>query len=147
MSLGLLTALALAASAPEPCIGSASESQALVRRFYTTALVEKHVREGFERDVSPAFIEHKPDIASADRVGAVTFLEGLVKELPEARWELLRVTGDAELVAVHASFTPAPGAPVFAIADFFRVERCMIVEHWDVVAGPPKGSVNPLPRF
>lgn len=147
MSAALLAAAALATAPAGPCETSPAASQALVRGFYTTALVERKVREGFERDVSPGFIEHKPDIASADRPGAVTFLEGLIAELPLARWELLRVTGDAGLVAVHARFTPAPGAPAYAIADFFRVENCRIVEHWDVVAGPPQNSVNPLPRF
>jgi predicted SnoaL-like aldol condensation-catalyzing enzyme len=143
----LFVALALNASASMPCAPSPGASQELVRRFYTTALVERKVREGFERDVSPAFVEHKPDIASSDRSGAVSFLEGLIAELPLARWELLRVTGDANLVAVHARFTPAPGAPSYAIADFFRIEQCRIVEHWDVVAGPPMDAVNPLPRF
>ena len=148
--MSLTAILMLAASAlPQsaPCEPSVAGSVALVRRFYTTALVEKRVREGFERDVSADLIEHKPDIATGDRTGAITFLEGLVAALPGAKWELLRVTGDANLVAVHARFVPARGAPSFAIADFFRVEGCKIVEHWDVVADQPKNPANRLPRF
>jgi predicted SnoaL-like aldol condensation-catalyzing enzyme len=145
--LGPVLALALSAAPAGHCQGSAAESVALVRGFYTTALLEKHVEQGFLRDVSSDFVEHKPDIASGDRGGAIGFLSQLVTELPQARWELLRITGDAELVAVHARFVPAPGAEPFAIADFFRVKDCRIVEHWDVVAGSPREPVNAQTRF
>lgn len=142
------TALALlAAAAALPCQSGEAENRALVTRFYTQGLVERQVRAAFEAHVAPDFVEHKPDIASADRAGAVAFLEGLITDLPQARWDLLRVTGSGDLVAVHGRFTPAPGAPAYAIADFFRVENCRIAEHWDVVAGPPAKPVNPLPRF
>lgn len=144
-----LTALALFAATANPaaCQATAAASQRLVRQFYTTALVERHVRTGFERHVSPGFIEHKPDIATSDRSGAISFLEALIAGLPGARWTVLRITGDAKLVAVHARFVPAEGAPAYVIADFFRIKDCRIVEHWDVVAGPPSSPVNPLPRF
>jgi predicted SnoaL-like aldol condensation-catalyzing enzyme len=145
--LGPALALALSAAPAASCQGSAAESVALVRGFYTTALLERQVEQGFLRDVSPDFVEHKPDIASGDRDGAIVFLSGLVTELPQARWELVRITGDAELVAVHARFVPAPGAEPFAIADFFRIKDCLIVEHWDVVAGPPREPANPQSRF
>ncbi len=144
LSLALVTAATISST---QCDRSAANSIALVRQFYTTALVEKKVREGFERDVSPDLIEHKPDIATGDRAGAIAFLEGLVVALPQAKWEVLRVTGDADLVSVHARFVPAEGAPAFAIADFFRIEQCRIVEHWDVVAGPPQDAANVRPRF
>lgn len=145
--MSLSAALLLAAAPAASCDPSPASSVELVRRFYTTALVEKRVREGFERDVSPDFVEHKPDVASADREGAILFLEGLIAELPEANWQIQRVTGDAGLVAIHARFIPETGAPAYTIADFFRVEKCRIVEHWDVVANPVDDSPNPLPRY
>lgn len=145
--MSVLAALLLAAGSATSCDATPAASENLVRRFYTTALLDKRVREGFERDVSPDFVEHKPDIASSDREGAIMFLEDLIAELPEARWELLRVTGDTKLVAVHARFTPQQGLAPYAIADFFRIEDCRIVEHWDVVAGLPESSPNPLSRF
>jgi predicted SnoaL-like aldol condensation-catalyzing enzyme len=51
------------------------------------------------------------------------------------------------MVALHARFEPAPGAGEYAIADFFRLENCRIVEHWDVVAGPSTAKGNPYPRI
>lgn len=77
----------------------------------------------------------------------VDFLEGLIDELPEARWEILRTVAEEDLVFLHARFTPAPGAPPYAIADLFRIEDCAIVEHWDVVGPPREGQPNPNSRF
>ena len=75
------------------------------------------------------------------------YRQALVDKQPKARWEILRVIADRDLVALHARFTPAPGAGEYALADFFRVKDCKIVEHWDVVAGPVKDAVNPNSRF
>jgi len=131
----------------EHCRDGAGTSRFVVTNFYRQALVDKQVRPAFEGFVSPAFVEHKPDVAGGDREGAIRFLEGLMAELPQAHWEVLRTAAEGDTVAVHARFTPAPGAPPYAVADFFRVADCRIVEHWDVVAGPVDGAANPVPRF
>lgn len=148
---GLLTTLAptsaAAAQVPAPCSSTAAENRAIVQRFYETALVQRQVRRGFETFVSPDFIEHKPDVASGDREGAIAMLEGLIRELPEARWEVLRAVADGDIVAIHARATMVPGQPAYAIADFFRVAGCRIVEHWDLVAGPVENARNPRLRF
>ena len=132
---------------PGKCRPGAGASEFVATSFYRRALIEKQVRSAFEGFVDPAFIEHKPDIAGGDREGAIRFLEGLMAELPQARWELLRVVADRDLVAIHARFTPAPGAPDYAIADFFRIADCRIVEHWDVVSPPPREAPNSQSRF
>ena len=132
---------------PDKCRPGAGTSEFVATSFYRRALVDKQVRSAFEGFVDPAFVEHKPDIASGDREGAIRFLEGLIGELPQARWELLRVVADRDLVAIHARFTPAPGAPAYAVADFFRIADCRIVEHWDVVAPPPRDASNARSRF
>lgn len=144
MTTSIVALLGLMAATPTV---PACEPDRLVQSFYTLGLVEKQVRPAFERFVSADFIEHKPDIATANREGAIAFLETLVADLPDARWEILRVAGDGELVAVHARFTAADGAPAYAIADFFRVEGCLIREHWDVISPPPVDAPNPLSRF
>ena len=140
-----MSLLALALAVTPVCDARAARQK--VTQFYTVALVERNVRAGFEAYVDPAFVEHKPDIASGDRAGAIAFLESLVGQLPDARWELLRATGERDLVAVHARFTPAPGAPAYAVADFFRLEDCRIMEHWDVVAPTPERHPNLRSRF
>lgn len=129
------------------CQPSAEASRDLVLSFYQQALVDKQPRAAFEKHVSSGFVEHKPDVPGGTRDAVVNFLEGLIKELPDARWEVLRTVAEEDLVFLHARFFPAPGAPPYAIADLFRIENCAIVEHWDVVGPPRDGQPNPNPRF
>lgn len=146
-----LLASGCAGARPSPaqtvCHYSAEQNRQIVMDFYTISLVNKKVREGFEQYVRTDFIEHKPDVADGNRDNAIRFLEGLIKELPTARWQIRRSVAQRDLVALHASFTPATGAHEYAIADFFRLENCRIVEHWDVVAPPATAKDNPNPRF
>jgi predicted SnoaL-like aldol condensation-catalyzing enzyme len=104
-------------------------------------------RAAFERYMAPDFIEHKPDIPRGTRDATASFLEDVIAEVPQARWEIIRTIAEGDLVFLHVRFTPAEGAPAYALADIFRVEHCRIVEHWDVVAGPIEGAVNPNSRF
>ena len=129
------------------CDASAEGSRTLVVAFYTEALVEKRVRDGFERYVSPDLVEHKPDVPVGGRAVVVDFLEGIVQDVPDARWEIIRTIAEKDLVFLHARFTPAPGAPAYALADVFRVENCRIVEHWDVVEPPREKMPNTNSRF
>lgn len=139
---------ALAQTKPKvACEPTAEASRKLVLSFYTQALVEKQVRAAFEQYVSPEFVGHKPDVPAGDRAAVVNFLEGLIKEIPNANWEIIRTVAERDLVFLHARFSPAPGAPPYAIADVFRIENCTIVEHWDVVGPPRDGMPNMNSRF
>lgn len=129
------------------CVPSTDANRALVRDFYTKALVDKQVRPAFEQYVAADFVEHKPDIPGGTRGAVVDFLEGVIKDVPDARWEILRTVADDDLVFLHVRFVPAPGAPPYAIADLFRVDNCRIVEHWDVVGPPREGQPNTNSRF
>ena len=147
--MGLLTMLVLgaAASAQPVCLPSAATNRQVVTDFYRQALIDKQPGPAFARYMAPDFVEHKPDIPHGTREATAEFLGGIIRDVPAARWEILRVIADGDLVALHARFTPAPGAGEYALADFFRVKDCKIVEHWDVVAGPAKDAVNPNSRF
>jgi predicted SnoaL-like aldol condensation-catalyzing enzyme len=132
---------------PANCRAGAGVNRHVALTFYRRALIDKDVRGAFEVFMAPGFIEHKPDVAGGSREATIVFLEGLMKQLPAARWEVVRSVADGEMVAIHARFQPAPGAPEYVIADFFRLENCRIVEHWDVVAGPSEAKGNPNPRI
>jgi predicted SnoaL-like aldol condensation-catalyzing enzyme len=139
--------LAMMAATATTCQPGTATNRAIVEAFYHQALVEKQPKPAFEKYVSPDFVEHKPDVANGTRDATAEFLDGLIREMPDPKWEVLRTVAEGDLVALHVRFTPAPGAPAYAIADFFRLKDCKIVEHWDAVAGPPKEQVNPKPRF
>ena len=139
--------LMMAAASAATCQPSVAMNRQIVADFYRQALIDKQPKAAFDRFMAPEFVEHKPDVPAGTRDGASSYLDGLIKAVPGAKWEVLRIVADGDTVALHARFVPAPGAPPFAIADFFRLKDCKIVEHWDVVAGPPKEQANPNPRF
>ncbi|MBL0173548.1 MAG: nuclear transport factor 2 family protein [Gemmatimonadaceae bacterium] len=115
--------------------------------FYREGLTGKQPRQAFERYMAPDFIEHKPDVDAGTRAATIAFLEELIKSMPDPRWEVIRTIAENDLVFLHARFTPAAGAPSYAVADVFRLRDGRIVEHWDVVGGPPAVSRNPNSRF
>lgn len=133
--------------ASDACRSTVEENRRVVRAFYDEALVGLRPRSAFLRFMRPDFLEHKPDVPGGTREATIAYLEALIAEMPEPRWEVLRTVAEGDLVFVHARFHPAAGAPTYAIADLFRLENCRIVEHWDVVAGPPQEQRNPNPRF
>jgi len=131
----------------QSCTGSTEANRGIVLAFYNEGLVSRQPEKAFFRYMSPDFVEHKPDIPKGTREETAKFLAQIVAEVPGARWEVVRTIAEGNMVFLHARFTPAPGAPSYALADIFRVKDCKIVEHWDVVAPPPKDQRNPHPRF
>jgi len=129
------------------CVESASANREVVLSFYRTALIEHRPREAFEKYAAIEMMEHKPDVPGGTRTAVVEYLEGLISELPQSQWEILRVAAESDLVFLHAQFIPEPGAKPYAIADVFRLKGCKIVEHWDVVGPPRDEQPNPNTRF
>ncbi len=119
----------------------------IVLAFYQQGLIAMQPRLAFERYASPDFIEHKPDMELGTREATIRYLEQLMTDLPGAMWEVVRTVAEEEHVVLHARFTPAKGASPYAIADIFRIDGGLIVEHWDVVAPPSPVQHNPNSRF
>lgn len=129
------------------CTPTAATNRRIVESFYDMALNGRKTREAFQTYMAPDFVDHKPDLPRGTRDAATQYLEGLIRDFPAPHWERLRTIAENDLVVLHVRFTPAEGAEPYAIADLFRLKDCHIVEHWDVVAGPPKQQTNPTPRF
>ena len=142
LTLSVAAAVLAGPDAARACDASPEANRRLVLEFYGLGLVERQPHAAFERYVAPDFVEHKPDIPGGTRDATAEFLAGIIRDVPEARWEVLRSAAQDDLVFVHARMTPAPGAGAYALADIFRVEDCRIVEHWDVVAGPVEDAPN-----
>ena len=149
--LGAVLCLALASCAQfgaAPRIDAKRcDNRQTVLDFYQLSLIELQPRRAFERYASADFVEHKPDVPQGNREATAAFLEALIASMPKPRWEIIRTIAEGDMVFLHARFSPADGAPQYAIADVFRLENCLIVEHWDVVAGPPAEQANPNTRF
>lgn len=141
------TTEAAPSSTAATCDGSADSNRRVVLSFYNEGLVGLQPRTAFERYMAPEFVEHKPDVPQGTREAAAKFLEQLITEVPQARWEVIRTIAEGDMVFLHGRFVPEAGAPAYAIADVFRLKTCKIVEHWDVVAPPPIEQRNPHSRF
>lgn len=135
-----------AAQGPQ-CSGTPSENKAVVLAFYELGFVQKAPKRAFETYTSTDFIEHKPDVPGGTRAEVISYLEQLMEELPQAKWEVLRSAAEGDLVFLHARFTTEDGQPAYAIADVFRLSHREIVEHWDVVGAPRAQQPNPRSRF
>jgi predicted SnoaL-like aldol condensation-catalyzing enzyme len=143
----LLLAVGCSHLPTDTAAGTEEKNRQVVLAFYSEGLMNLQPRAAFERYVSENFVEHKPDVVEGTRAATIAFLEGLIKEVPEPKWEIVRTIAEGDLVFLHARFTPASGAPAYAVADVFRLSQGKIVEHWDVVAPPVKEQRNPHPRF
>ncbi|MFL6696634.1 MAG: nuclear transport factor 2 family protein [Vitreoscilla sp.] len=129
------------------CAPSAEANRRIVLAFYDQALVKRQTRAAFERYASEDFVEHKTSVPVGTRAATIDFLEDLVKQAPDPQWQVVRTIAEGDLVFLHARFVPVPGAPEFAIGDVFRLNRCKLVEHWDIIGLPVKDQRNPNSRF
>lgn len=146
-SLALAASPTSATTIGSSCDGSIESNRRTVLAFYNEGLVGRQPQQAFMRHMAPDFIEHKPDIPNGTREETAKFLQQIITDVPDARWEIVRTIAENDMVFLHARFTPAKGAPSYALADVFRLKDCKIVEHWDVVGPPPKEQKNRNSRF
>jgi len=117
-----------------------------VLAFYKLALEDMKPREAFALYASADFVDHAQSVGgTAERT--LGFLEAMIAQSPQSRWEIVRSAAEDDLVFLHVRYTPAPGAPEIALAEIFRVEDNKLAEHWDVLGFPPETVINPNPRF
>jgi len=153
------TALALALAAAFlaiPAAGSAEPYEAqgecnlspreVVDQFIDLFYRQKKVREAFETWVHEHYIQHKPVLPDG-REPVIAFLEGLLERYPDRTFTIHRIIASEDLVAVHYHTQANPDDLGLAIVDIFRVEDCLLVEHWDVVQPVPEESANDNSMF
>jgi predicted SnoaL-like aldol condensation-catalyzing enzyme len=117
----------------------------VVLAFYRSALGEKKPKEAFDRYAASSFVEHSADSPGGTAQSTVAFLNGMIEKLPQAKWEVVRVIAEGDMVFLHVRFTPAPGAPPVIVGEIFRVTGGKLVEHWDIIQHSPEHPVNPNP--
>lgn len=146
--LGAVAAFAASpvlAKAPAKGASSSCDVRGLATNFVDLFYKQKKVREAFETYVSPGYIQHNPAVADG-RDAALAFLEPLMRDNP-GQSEVQRVLVDGDLFAVHVRARRDASDRGLAIIDIFRVEKCKIAEHWDVLQPVPEKSANPHPMF
>lgn len=123
LALGGCATAGASSFAPMPCDGSTEASRRLVIAFYNEGLVGRQPQAAFSRYMAPDFVEHKPDVPQGTRDATASFLAQIMTDVPDAKWEIVRTIADRDMVFLHGRFTPAPGAPVYALADIFSSAR------------------------
>ncbi|WP_052193291.1 nuclear transport factor 2 family protein [Microbacterium sp. ZOR0019] len=111
------------------------------RLFYT----EKRVADAFAFLVSADYRQHNPSVPDGP-AAAIEMLTPKFDGSPDARFEIQRMIVDGDLAMVHVRAS-RPGAPDAAVADIYRFEDGVIVEHWDVLQPVPETSVHDHPMF
>ena len=110
------------------------------RLFYT----ERDVPAAFGRFVAADYIQHNPTIADG-RDAAVAALTDKFAT-PGARFDVQRILVDGDHALIHIKAS-VPGNPVAAVADIYRLEGGLVVEHWDVLQRMPEEVANEHPLF
>jgi predicted SnoaL-like aldol condensation-catalyzing enzyme len=132
-----------AVSAPE----SIQSPKELVVAFYRLALMDFRPKEAFVQYAAPDFVEHSADSAGGTTQATVDFLSGLIKKSPQAKWEIVRVIAEDDMVFLHVRFTPNKGATPVSVGEIFRVRNGKVAEHWDIIQHAPEHPVNPNSVF
>ena len=134
------------ATPPPPAGACELTPRQVVENFADLLYKQKKVREAFETWVHPDYIQHKPTLPDG-REPVISFLEKLIERFPERTFTIHRIVASDDLVFVHYHSQATPDDPGFAVVDMFRVEDCLMVEHWDVVQPVPEESANDNTMF
>ena len=104
------------------------QNKALVLEAFDT-LFNKRDYVAAERYWSLTYIQHSAHIAPG-REGLFNLIQSMP---PTLKYEPGVIVADGDLVIVHGRFSGF-GAPVnWIAADILRIERGILVEHWDVI--------------
>ena len=121
------------------------DNRAIVLRFVDLFYRQKNVRKAFATFVADDYVQHNPNIPDG-REAAMKVLEPMFSR-PNSRFDVKRVLVDGDLAAVHLYGRGSEDDPGGAVVDLFRLDKGLIVEHWDVLQPMPKQAVNPHPMF
>jgi predicted SnoaL-like aldol condensation-catalyzing enzyme len=121
-----------------------SKNKALVLEAFDT-LFNKRDYAAAERFWSPDYVQHSAHIAPG-REG----LFNLIKSLPPTlKYEPGTIVAEGDFVIVHGRFSNFGLPANWIAADIVRIQRGILVEHWDVIqdeAGKQE-SKSGLPMF
>lgn len=146
-SVAMLAAMPVTASAQSVASQLSSNPNGVAAvEFLDMVFNQKKVEEGFAKYVGPTYIQHNPMVPDGIE-GAVTGLTGLLKQMPDWKYDFKRVLVDGDLVAVHSHVTTGPADRGTAVVDIFRVVDGKIVEHWDVLQPVPEKAANDNTMF
>lgn len=111
-----------------------------------TAFNQKKPAEAFDRFGGPYYRQHNPT-APDGKEAIVALLSGWLPTVPDLHYEIKRIVSNGSMVWVHSHVTMKPDDRGQAVVDIFRLERGMVVEHWDVGTPVPEKAANSNTMF
>jgi predicted SnoaL-like aldol condensation-catalyzing enzyme len=117
--------------------------KALLEIAFDCAVPLARKRVEMARYINPAkYIQHSPGIANGLEA-LLLLIEEFDRESPGYAVQVKRVIAEGDLCFAHCHYTfGARDARGKAIAELFRFEGELIVEHWDVIQDIPAHSRN-----
>ncbi len=104
-------------------------------------IISGHIREAYEKYVSPDFIHHNPYFPG-DRESLLVGMEENQKEFPDKIFETQRLVEDGDLVVAHSRLRMKSDMPEIITVHIFRFENDLIAEEWDVGQPVPEDCPN-----
>jgi predicted SnoaL-like aldol condensation-catalyzing enzyme len=104
------------------------------------------VEEAYGKYVAPDFIHHNPWFAG-DRATLAAGMAASARTEPNKSFQVQRVIGEGELVAVHSRLERVDAGKVYAVVHILRFAGNMIAEMWDVSQEAPAQSPNARGMF
>lgn len=106
------------------------DQRARMGDFVNMLLVEKKVRQAYEKYADSRMIQRNPAMGK-DRESTIQFLEKMLSN-PEARFAVTDIYVDGAVTIASYSGQLGAGSPGARVVEFFRWKDGKIVEHWDV---------------
>lgn len=122
---------------------NAERNKALVAALYAKVW-NGHDIAALKDFVAEDYIQHNPHVGNG-RAALEAFLGPMFESLPEARFTLMRLIAEGDLVVAHTLFQANASDRGTAVVDIYRVEDGRLAEHWDVKEAVPEASVSGNP--
>ena len=103
-------------------------------------------REAFAAHAAPGFRHHNPYF-QGDAVSLWTAMDEDAAQMPDKVFEVLRVIGDGNLVAIHSRLVRERSRPEYSVVHIFRFEGDKIAEAWDIAQQAPETPANESGMF
>jgi predicted SnoaL-like aldol condensation-catalyzing enzyme len=118
-------------------------NKALVADFYERVWNAKDVA-ALSDFVADDYVQHNPNLANG-RAPLEAFLGPLFESLPDARFSLVRLIAEGDLVVAHTLFKAHHDDRGMAVVDIYRVADGRLCEHWDVKEAVPEATASGNP--
>jgi predicted SnoaL-like aldol condensation-catalyzing enzyme len=139
----VLVVMAILATVPARAadVKPRNSNEAAVIGLLDMAFNQKRYQEAFARYVGPYYRQHNPTVADGKEALLASMAEFMPK-VPGLRYHFKHLYSDGDRVIVHSHVQMSPEDRGIAVVDIFRLEKGLIVEHWDVVQPMPEKPLN-----